>query len=82
MEIFCRKCLIPDYVENKDVFIDTYIGRIEEENRAEDEVYDRRLATCGGCSKYLNGMCRLCGCFVAIRAAGKKQYCPDSPARW
>ena len=79
---FCRKCVIPDFVEDKEGFLSTYLGRINEEDRTEDEVYDNRLEACNKCSHFINGMCRLCGCFVAIRAAVRNNTCPDIKSNW
>lgn len=79
---FCRKCLIPDYIEDKEAFLKNYLGRIPPEERTEEAVYDHRMEQCESCGRYLNGMCRLCGCFVAIRAAGRRQSCPEEPPRW
>lgn len=72
---------MPD-VEDKEKFLNTYLKGVLPEDRARDDIYNDRLETCGKCHYYINGMCRLCGCFVAIRAAGRAQYCPDSPPRW
>lgn len=79
---FCRKCMIPDYVEDKEEFLAVYLGQILPENRTDDAAYDGRLELCMKCEYYLNGMCRLCGCFVAIRAAHKDRHCPASDERW
>lgn len=74
--------MIPDYVKDKEAFLDTYLGRMPEEERAEEALLQQRLEVCDGCAYALNGMCRLCGCFLVIRAAGRKSYCPASPRKW
>ncbi len=83
---FCRKCMIPDYVEDKEEFISVYLDQIPPQDRTEEAVYDSRLKACSICEYYLNGMCRLCGCFVSIRAAHKGQRCPGdfggTTGRW
>lgn len=79
---FCRKCMIPDFVEDKDAFLSNYLKNLPDEERTEESVYQNRLKACAGCSEYLNGMCRHCGCFVALRAAVRRQSCPGIPKRW
>ena len=32
--------------------------------------------------RLMSGMCRLCGCFVELRAVQKVRKCPDLPAKW
>lgn len=81
-KLFCRKCFVPDYVKEPKKFLDTYLKGLSPGDRVADDVYNTRLKMCGRCPYYINGMCRLCGCFVAIRAAGRAQYCPDSPQKW
>ena len=34
------------------------------------------------CDNLINGMCKICGCFVEMRAAVKKNYCPDIEKYW
>ena len=41
-----------------------------------------RLNICKECDLLINGMCKLCGCFVEIRAAVKKNYCPNKNRYW
>lgn len=81
-KVFCRKCMIPDFVEDKEGFLRKWLEQMPEEERALDEVYDMRLKKCGGCEFLYNGMCRLCGCFIVIRAAGQKSYCPAVTPKW
>jgi len=49
-----------------------------------DDVYEARLAACGGCAKLQGGnTCAVCGCFVRVRARLKQNGCPDAgAARW
>ncbi|MDY3745248.1 MAG: DUF6171 family protein [Lachnospiraceae bacterium] len=37
---------------------------------------------CRQCDRLLNGMCRICGCFVEMRAAIKVKSCPDVVPKW
>lgn len=79
----CKKCLLRDMSE-ADYFknLEQYIANLNEDDRVDQETYEKRLMICGVCEKQLNGMCRLCGCFVELRAALKVRKCPDLPARW
>ena len=84
MEVsFCRKCLLRDMDENE-YFTNLYdyMDRIDEDLKAEDEVYEKRLDICKNCDNLLNGMCKICGCFVELRAVIKKNCCPDINKYW
>lgn len=79
----CRKCLLEQ--ESKEEYFEKlsrYIERMDEELKVTQKVYEDRLALCASCPKLLDGMCRLCGCFVELRAAQKNQKCPDIPSKW
>lgn len=78
----CKRCLIPDFVKDKDQFLQTYIQQIEQDLKTEQQEYAQRLKMCSKCQHLLNGVCRLCGCFAAIRAAVKSNYCPDKNSKW
>lgn len=79
----CRKCL-PGQNSEKDFYEDLtrYIERMDEELKVDQQTYEMRLAICSTCDRLLNGMCRLCGCFVELRAVQKVRKCPDIPAKW
>lgn len=62
---------LQDYIKNLDKYIKT-----------EEEEYKKRLDICKGCDNLINGMCKICGCFVEMRAAVKKNYCPDIEKCW
>lgn len=77
----CKRCLIRDmdeYEEYKNMF--EYIGNLSDEIKSSHELYEKRMEACKQCDMLLNGMCRKCGCFVEMRAAVAKNYCPDK--RW
>lgn len=79
----CRRCLtreMPDsaYFQN----MHDYIAGLDEFVRATDEIYESRLSTCKQCDSLLNGMCRVCGCFVEMRAAIAGNKCPAVHPRW
>ena len=48
----------------------------------EEEEYKKRLDICKECDNLINGMCKICGCFVEMRAAIKKNYCPNIEKHW
>lgn len=80
---YCWKCLLTnmpdDSLQEK---IRKTIEAIDGNLRTEPEEYERRLKQCKECEKLLDGMCRVCGCFVEVRAAKKKSYCPGIVPRW
>lgn len=77
MKRYCRKCLTRDmdqaeYFEN----LHTYIANLSEDIKAKPALYEERLEICKQCELLTDGMCRACGCFVELRAAVEKNYCP------
>ena len=73
----CRRCLIYETADKAAYeSIKSYIDSIPAEERADGALYDSRLAVCRECDFLLTGMCRKCGCYVEVRAAGIKAYCP------
>lgn len=79
----CKKCLLrgeseADYFKN----LEQYIANLNEDDRVDQETYEKRLHICGKCEKQMKGMCQLCGCFVELRAALRVRKCPDVPAKW
>lgn len=80
---FCRKCLLREMKED-DYFktMREYIQGLPEEDKVTDEVYEQRLKLCKECENLLNGMCRICGCFVEMRAAMKVKSCPGVEKYW
>ncbi|NLZ82083.1 MAG: hypothetical protein GX915_00285 [Clostridiales bacterium] len=73
----CKKCLIRDmdeYEEYKNMF--EYIRNISDDIKSSQELYEERMEICKECDMLLSGMCRKCGCFVEMRAAVEKNYCP------
>ena len=59
-----------------------YIARISPDDKVDEQIYEKRLAICQNCDFLANGFCRLCGCFVEMRAAMKIRSCPRVPPRW
>ena len=59
-----------------------YINAIDSYIKTNKEEYERRLSLCKSCDYLINGMCKHCGCFVEMRAAVSKNYCPDKNRYW
>ena len=79
----CKKCLVRDF-DSGELFhtMQEYIARMDEDIKAPQEEYERRLTICSECEKLRSGMCGVCGCYVEMRAAVKTHYCPDVHKRW
>lgn len=79
----CKKCLMSDLSED-DFFHNQqmYIKQIDPHIKTDDIEYERRLSICKECDHLLYGMCRVCGCFVEMRAAISKNYCPGIDKNW
>jgi len=79
----CRRCLLSEI--NEEEFFKTvaeYIESLSPETRTPQELYEKRLAICKTCDNLINGMCKLCGCYVEVRAAKKLSYCAHDKAIW
>jgi len=74
----CRKCFLEelDFDGTYQTVLE-YISALDPELKASDEEYSSRLKVCAGCDKLSFGTCESCGCFVELRAAKKKQSCPN-----
>ena len=74
----CKRCLLLQAAE-EDTYrdIQAQIGKIAPEEKAEAELYDKRLAACRECDQLLSGVCMKCGCYVEFRAAFKAMKCPN-----
>ena len=80
---FCRKCLTremgqTEYFQN----LHEYIANLDQDLKVDDTVYEARLANCKTCDDLYQGMCRICGCYVELRAAMKMNRCPQVHPRW
>lgn len=83
MERLCKRCLVREMADADMLTrIQRTIELIPEKERCVGEVYQQRLSACRECDRLINGMCRVCGCFVEVRAARKKEHCPGIPERW
>lgn len=74
----CKKCLLREMQEKAEAFesMQAYIENIDPDNKASAELYEERLNICKECEMLLEAMCRSCGCYVELRAAVAKNYCP------
>lgn len=80
---FCKKCLLDKLFEEKEYeHLQDYIKNLDKNIKTDDEEYNKRLGLCMQCDNLINGMCKICGCFVEMRAAVKKNYCPNIEKRW
>ena len=59
-----------------------YIESIYEDMKTNSVEYERRLNVCKQCENLINGMCKICGCFVELRAVMNKNYCPSIVKLW
>ncbi len=79
----CKRCLTKEMPP--DSFFQTmyqYIAELPPEVKTPQLQYEERLAQCKACDSLLNGMCRVCGCFVEMRAAAQKNHCPALHPKW
>ena len=79
----CRKCLLADM--NEEDFYRTlrsHIQNLDEDLKVDGAVYQKRLEQCRTCDDLISGMCRICGCYVELRAAMKKNACPRVHPLW
>ena len=80
----CRVCLLRDMAERADVY--GYVlktrAMLSEKERADDALYERRLALCRACPHLLAATCLKCGCYVEIRAAARRSRCPLTERKW
>ena len=79
----CKKCLIRD-MDQKEYFKNMYdyIEHLNPDIKTPAAEYEHRLQLCKDCEELQNGMCRVCGCFVEMRAAAAKNYCPAIKPKW
>ena len=75
---YCKKCLLRDQLDKATQYesIQAYLENLAPEDKASDALYEERLEVCAGCEMLLEAMCRSCGCYVELRAAVEKNYCP------
>ncbi|MBQ1850648.1 MAG: hypothetical protein II139_09805 [Lachnospiraceae bacterium] len=74
----CKRCLLYEMAGSKEVYesVLRLIADMDPSERASKEECTRRLGVCKACDHLLDGMCRACGCYVELRAAGVERSCP------
>ena len=80
---FCRRCTAP--TRSEEAYLDelrVYVRQTEDDMKVSDRVYRKRLACCSSCSSLIAGTCRLCGCYVELRAALWYKSCPMTAPAW
>ena len=79
----CKRCLLADIdVDGLYKKVSELIELMPEDVKADEKLYNSRLEICRRCSCLENGICRECGCFVELRAAARKNYCPSAYKYW
>jgi len=78
----CRRCLLFEHNAELALTVNEYINALPNKVRSDDKVYTTRLQVCKNCDYLINGMCRLCGCFVEARAAKKDSHCAKDANIW
>lgn len=78
----CKRCLLRESAEN-DTFeaVRSKIDLLSEAEKAEDDLYQKRLEACRTCDHLISGVCMKCGCYVEFRAAFRKMKCPNAADR-
>lgn len=76
MEKKCIRCLLRDLSEADMQNIEKYKDAIKSCDRADNDLYERRLGICKECEKLNEGTCLACGCYVELRAFMVKSACP------
>lgn len=79
----CRWCdyLASLYGRNLENEVRRFIGQLESTEKVDDATYTYRLEKCMSCKKCHSGICMVCGCVVAARAAKRKMDCPWPDSR-
>lgn len=75
--INCKRCLLRE-LDNEELWqrVRRTVEAIPEADRSSSDEYERRLDACRQCGRLLSGVCRVCGCFVEVRAAIRENHCP------
>lgn len=79
----CKKCLLKEMQESEYFHhLNDYISRLDADIKTDESKYQNRLEKCKACDSLMNGMCRICGCFVEMRAVIDKNGCPHTTPKW
>lgn len=73
----CKRCLLRELSEQEyREKLEKYIIGLDDEVRAKEQLYEKRLLLCKECEKLSAGTCLTCGCYVELRAAVAGSRCP------
>jgi hypothetical protein len=79
----CPRCQwTKEMLDQEKMKLQEYIDHIPEEAKVASGEYEKRLMLCDSCGELVDGMCRQCGCYVAVRAARRIGYCPHIHRKW
>lgn len=78
----CIRCLQEALAIDYHGRIASYLEHIDADVKCNQELYRIRLAACNACGNHISGICRICGCFVEMRAAVATRTCPDIKPKW
>ena len=80
MPLICRRCLLSEMEDERPLHLlmKEWLNAIPDEQKAGPDIYRARLDVCKACDHLFGGLCRLCGCYVELRAAKARMDCPDS----
>lgn len=77
----CKRCLLYEMADKAAYeSVRSYLETVPASEKADKNLYEKRLAVCKECEFLLAGMCRKCGCYVEIRAALVASGC--SAEKW
>ena len=78
MDNSCKRCLLKDVAGKEDVLaqVEKMKSLMGKDERASDELYEKRLSQCKSCDSLLSASCLKCGCYVEIRALSVGAHCP------
>ncbi len=76
MDRVCTRCLLRDLAEKDQAELQKYLQVIKQQDKADSEVYEKRLQVCRQCELLLDATCQACGCYVEFRAAVRHGRCP------
>ncbi len=79
----CTRCLLEE-AGNRDLaqIIAERIAVMPAAEKADERLYRQRLEICLKCDALNGGTCGKCGCYVELRAARIKGYCPAAEKFW
>ncbi len=73
----CIRCLLEEIDPQKyEADIKRLLSCMDRSEKVSEEEYRRRLEVCRACDYLSRGTCNACGCYVELRAAGKRSRCP------